>query len=228
MKHFLLTRWNQLDDTDSVYSFNKVNDPEKWNTERKSLFEKYCLPSVKAQTNKNFIWLLAFNSNTPKSLYSEYEKLPYVKIIFDCHPSTYIRNLKGNEIKEGEWITTSRLDNDDVIHQAYIDSVKNLFKGKEFIVDFNGCQYDTQTKRLHDPVRAKPNKAFLSLHEQVLDDIKTCCWKSHSNMYAHLPGRKYRTTMYCQIIHGNNIANKIVGKDITSKKELLYFRKLLK
>ena len=62
-------------------------DP-KWLTERQTLFEKFCLPSVMSQTNKNFEWILIADVRTPEVskkvlkaypatvVYGDFENLP--------------------------------------------------------------------------------------------------------------------------------------------------------
>ena len=64
MKHFLVTRFNL---TVSEWKTTKNGEPvlsEKWLKNRFLLFENYCLPSVKNQTNQNFIWCVFFDVNT--------------------------------------------------------------------------------------------------------------------------------------------------------------------
>jgi Protein of unknown function (DUF3118). len=60
-KHFLITRFN-------VPLFKKTNVviSEEYLDKRFYLFEKYCFPSVKEQTDKNFTWLVFFDSRTPQ------------------------------------------------------------------------------------------------------------------------------------------------------------------
>lgn len=62
-QHFILTRFNLL-------LWDKAKDDRKvrtikWLEHRFSLFEKYCLPSVKNQTCQDFEWIVLFDSMTP-------------------------------------------------------------------------------------------------------------------------------------------------------------------
>ena len=40
---------------------------ERWLEHRFEIFERYCLPSVAAQTSRNFTWLCLFDAATPES-----------------------------------------------------------------------------------------------------------------------------------------------------------------
>ena len=55
VQHFLLTRFNlKLKEWQTTKQGESVGS-ELWLTKRFELFRKYCLPSVKQQTNQNFI-----------------------------------------------------------------------------------------------------------------------------------------------------------------------------
>jgi hypothetical protein len=226
MKHYILTRWNQLHDNSHVYNFKGITDPEKWNEERMNLFEKYCLFSVNAQVNKDFTWVLAFNSKTPKKYYEKYQKYPYIKIIFDMHPFTYMNKIYGKEIKKGDWIATTRLDNDDCLHPNYIKEVKSKFDNKYALVDTAGCQFDVKNNTFHDSGRRYPNSPFLTVFEKAGEfsdhPIHTAYYKSHTNLHLSFKGRPQilisdKGKLYCQIIHDNNVCNKINGEKIYIK-----------
>ena len=65
LQHFLLTRFNIL-----LWRQDKEGKKvrtTKWLEHRFSLFEKYCLPSIKYQTCQNIEWIVLFDSMTPDS-----------------------------------------------------------------------------------------------------------------------------------------------------------------
>ena len=64
-KHFVITRFN-------LPIFPTRNNGEKvkncdvdFLNKRLDIFEKYCMPSLKNQTNQDFIWFVMFDANTP-------------------------------------------------------------------------------------------------------------------------------------------------------------------
>ena len=62
-EHLIITRFNL-----NLYARDKHDAPtrtERWLAHRFEVFERYCLPSVAAQTNPNFRWLCLFDAATP-------------------------------------------------------------------------------------------------------------------------------------------------------------------
>ena len=218
MKHYILTRWNQSHNKENIYNFEGINDSEKWMEERVVLFEKYCLPSIDKQTNMDFTWILSFSSLTDPKYYEKYQNYPYIRIVFDIHPTTYLNSIYGSEINEGDWIATTRLDNDDSLHPNFIKEVKSKFKNKYELIDTLGCQYDINTQKFHDTGRTHPNSPFLTVFEKAgeFDDhnIHTCFYKSHTHLHNNMDSELIQDILYCQVIHDNNVSNKIVGEEI--------------
>ena len=75
IQHFILTRFNLLlwnKDKEG----NKVRSKE-WLEHRFTLFERYCLPSIKNQTCQEFEWIVLLDSTTPekfKERIAEYQR----------------------------------------------------------------------------------------------------------------------------------------------------------
>ena len=59
--HFVLTRF-----AEDVFKQSRKIKVEEWLNNRIKLFEKFCLPSIMNQTNKNFKWLLFIDKNLSK------------------------------------------------------------------------------------------------------------------------------------------------------------------
>lgn len=68
MQHFILTRFN-LNLWHKDKNDNEINRNE-WLAYRLNLFETYCLPSVVAQTEQNFKWIILVDKETPKEFQS--------------------------------------------------------------------------------------------------------------------------------------------------------------
>ena len=66
-QHYLITRFNLKKEG---WNLSKNNIPvltEEWLERRFKLFESFCFPSVKHQSNQNFTWLVYFDVDTPKT-----------------------------------------------------------------------------------------------------------------------------------------------------------------
>lgn len=218
MKHYIFTRWNLLTDSSDLYNNSLIKDKDSWMRHRVELFEKYTLPSVMKQTNKNFIWLLSFSKNTPKHYYQKYLQNKFIKIIHTSH----IKYLKDNLISDNIFIT-SRLDNDDVIFPEYINTIQKSIGNYTTILDSYGYSYNILTKKWYiPPERKRTNSPFLTLVEFLNpgEFPKTCFYDQHSVMPDYFPGRwinKQTNPLYCIIVHDKNLMNKSLGKEIIVK-----------
>lgn len=229
-KHFIFTRWNLLgpDPNLNIYTNPQVKDPEAWMEHRCNLFNEITLPSVMLQTNTNFTWLLAFARQTPKKVTDFYASFPRVKIIYD-YPRTWSREKAG--LKTGEWVITSRLDNDDYIFPQYIEKVQERFNSEFLIVDTDGRQLDLATGKHYTVERKTCNSPFISLIEKVNtpfmsisndpnekrlieDRVKTVYFCQHSKMEWHFPAVKINEVLYKMVIHDRNAANRIIGYEV--------------
>lgn len=62
VKHFVITLFNI-----KIYQKDKAKRDvltDEWLRERLDLFERYCLPSMKQQTDKDYVWLCLFDKET--------------------------------------------------------------------------------------------------------------------------------------------------------------------
>jgi len=225
-KHYIFTRWNLSMEGQSVYNNPKIPDPEEWMQHRIKLFETYTLPSVMNQTCRNFQWLLSFAKETPEEITDRYRGYPFVKCIYQ-YPADFVRGLFGTVLNNGDYLITSRLDNDDKVELNWIERIQSQFKNQDFlIVDTDGRQLDLATGKYYTTARKPPNSPFLSLIErvgvkykslngtQIDEPIKSCYYCSHTKMTWHFPAIKIYEPLYTMIIHDRNISNKIVGEEL--------------
>ncbi|MEC4887300.1 MAG: glycosyltransferase, partial [Scytonema sp. PMC 1070.18] len=132
-EHLIITRFNVTVD----FSKPRVGIDSEWLTHRFRLFENFCYPSIHAQSNQNFKWLIYFDQETPeyfKNKIKEYaEWSNFIPI--------YIKNRFTNEINREnvlnylngvEYLITTRLDNDDAVSKDFIQEIQNKFQKQEF------------------------------------------------------------------------------------------------
>ncbi len=77
--HYLITRFNLKTANWAVTKNKEALLTEAWMNHRLWLFENFCLPSVAAQVNKDFEWLIYFDLSTPDQYKVQIDKLtaPY-------------------------------------------------------------------------------------------------------------------------------------------------------
>ncbi len=208
----LLTRFNLTVDLD--YTWNLDHD---YLEKRFDLFEKYCLPSVKNQTSKDFKWLIYFDEKTDekfkrraerwKEEFSNIELLFLPPLIPCIFPPTIEKYLD-----ESENILTVRCDNDDAIEASYIENlqkrasdIKNI--GKGVILDVPcGLQYFLKTQSIYK--LHVPYFHFIALLT-TRANFSTVLDYDHTKIKAVFPASTINTSkpMWCEIVNGTNIVN---------------------
>ncbi|PHS63344.1 MAG: hypothetical protein COB12_09335 [Flavobacterium sp.] len=224
-QHFLITRFN-LKKTD--WTTNKKNVPvltEEWHKNRFKLFTDYCFPSVDSQINKNFIWIVFFDTSTSETyrkVISLLEnKMPNFKPIFIDGMDLFLPSIK-EYIKDfdEEYIITTGIDNDDCISNTFIDEIQNKFNKQEFmLLDFvDGYTIQTQSeikigKKLHQ------YNPFISLFEKN-DNPKTIKNVSHRNWKKEKNIVQIRDVrIWSSVIHHENKVNEFTGYGNVNLKE---------
>ena len=74
-KHFLITRFNVPLKIYDIGNENARGISDAYLKKRFDIFEKYCFPTVKNQTNKNFIWIVILSDKTPDVYKSKMDNL---------------------------------------------------------------------------------------------------------------------------------------------------------
>ncbi len=217
--HFLLTRFN--------ITSGFVPDPlglnAKWLEHRFALFENFCLPSVLAQRQLNFYWLILMDARTPTRwmdrLREGLKPFPLTRVLT---AERYSGEIYVNEIKRiaAELsiarVVTTRLDNDDAIANDYMANILSCAlkqaPDKHCVINFrNGCQL---RKDGLFAVSFKVN-AFLSMVSPVCD-LKTCLHAEHGRMDevapVFEPDRFGQSFSWLQVIHDTNYANEVNRK----------------
>jgi hypothetical protein len=218
-QHLLITRFN-LKNPD--WKFTKNNDTlldDQWMKDRMELFQNYCLPSVVSQTNKNFKWLLFFDSSTSDFFKNEIQKtvLDYSNILifyingmpeFDSSILKYV----SENTKDKPYLITSRIDNDDCIHIDFINEVQQKFNNQNFMAfDFiKGYTLQVEPKIMLGKKEHIFNP-FISLIEKN-ENPKTV-WHYVHNMWKKEPRVTQVTDkrIWMSIIHKKNKVNKFDG-----------------
>ena len=145
-QHFLLTRFNvglysTRQDAGPVDRSGRrpASNPDDWMEHRLRLFDRYCLPSVKNQSNKNFTWLVMFDERTPtrfKERIDHYSRdccMVTLYLNIDRPSTSTFREecckcakeyISQKVDEDTRYVVTTRLDNDDAVHPDFIKHVQ--------------------------------------------------------------------------------------------------------
>lgn len=218
-QHFVITRFNLRK---KEWLETKNNSPvltNNWMDNRLKLFEDYCFSSLLKQSQQNFIWLVFFDVSTTTIYRYKIEQLKqqfsnFVPIYIDGMDAFYPAiKTQIAQMLTSPFVITSRLDNDDSLHQDYIKEVQKHFFQQQFTaIDF----VDGYTLQIEPMVRfakhSHTHNPFLSLIERR-EDFKTVWvkerhgqWSKEKNLIS-VRGKR----MWMSVIHGENKVNQFKG-----------------
>lgn len=230
--HFILTRFNL-----TLWTRDKNGssiDRNEWFRERLKLFETYCLPSVKAQTCRDFTWVLLCEKETGISgddkwieeKMEEYKRLcPQIRPIWvrnkygrafaSIFRNATIKLLRERSLQNDDLCLTTYLDNDDMLHPLYVQFVRQEAAksgvGTAISYDY-GLQYFTE---LNLATRVSyPNNHFMTFVENVRN-VRTCYgYGSHFLLektkvinVCHI--KNIGWPMWVEVVHGSNVDNDV-------------------
>lgn len=217
-QHYIITRFNLRRDDWNLTKNNEKVLSDDWLKDRFELFENYCFPSIKNQINQNFLWLVFFDLNTPQKYK---DKIENYKLEFKNFYPFFIDGMQSflpsiiksiNELDDKPYIITSRLDNDDSLHQDYVKVVQSYFdKQDQMAIDF----IDGYTLKMDNSILIGYKKfmynPYISLIERK-ENYKTVWhlghthWKYEKNV-INIKNKR----LWITIIHNKNKANKFYG-----------------
>lgn len=223
MQHFVLTRFNIA----SPGREAPIRNAPGWLGRRFDLFEAYCLPSMAAQEPGTFRWLIYFDEQTPAEFRSRIEAAQAIVPFDAIFVGPFRAGLAALDVaarltsRNGRLITT-RLDNDDAVSSDFLARVKaeadrfpdgTIINFREGIALQNGRLYTA----------ADESNPFTSLVEQAAD-AATIWAAPHTELATRFPLRQVVTEpCWLQVVHGENVANRIKGKRLADKAVLARF-----
>ena len=219
LQHFILTRFNL---------FLGQNDKEgskvrtiRWLEHRFSLFEHYCLPSIKGQTCQDFEWIVLFDSKTPEQFLgkiADYQKEcpQLIPVFVEPYKGRYFAEIFRTEIVKrlkAERVLSTYLDNDDALNVRFVEDLQQraLSLSDGTFINYNdGYQLFTDYKYLMQI--HYPRNHFVSVVEH--GDPATVRGIFGYGGHYHIEEiegvrieRVVNQPMWCEVIHGKNMLN---------------------
>lgn len=220
--HFIITRFNV-----NIYPIDFPKRLEDtWLSLRFELFQRYCFPTVRAQQEQNFTWLVLFDEQTPARyrkmihIYSAYKNfIPVFCGAYETIMPTVVRHMQ-ELAPQAEWFLGTRLDNDDALSIGFVRCLQEVIRAFDaeklkpsdtLYVNFpNGLQY---SKGKFYDFRDVTN-AFVSLLERR-DSPHTVFWVDHPSIHDVAPVVQAEAKpLWLQIVHDINVYNYIRGDEI--------------
>jgi hypothetical protein len=222
LTHVILTRFNLATKGREAVIRTQPN----WLAGRFDLFEKYCLPSVAAQTNQNFEWILFFDIKTPQQFISRIKEAQSIRYFHAYYTDLFdssgwresIYRLFGEPRTPA--LLTSILDSDDSLCGDYVDTLQKVAKdhvaksrGGDLPLALNFTNgYVLSNGRLY--AHRHTCNAFVNWLEPYDSSARTA---GNMNHIEDIPkwGKDIqidRPGAWLQVVHGGNVSNRIRGR----------------
>lgn len=218
-RHVILTRFNLA----TPGRESAIRNQPGWLAGRFALFERYCLPTLAAQTVGDFRWIVYFDEATPEPFRARIEA---ARRVADFHPyftpifpgerwGISVREILGAGGGAVPWLLSTRLDNDDGLAVDFVARVQAAVAGfgaprrAAFNVT-NGYVFDG--RRAY--ALAHPSNAFASLLEPW-EAARTVSDVQHMRLAEQGPVVQVAGPGgWLQVVHGGNVSNKIRGRRV--------------
>ncbi len=229
VEHFIITRYNlKKEDWLKDVESKKVLDQD-WLRNRNEIFLKYCLPSILNQTTSRFKWILFFqdgSQNLLKPVLTELKKHSFIEAVFCKSYEDFQRNLpallKNKLQKDSSWVLTTRLDNDDALHQDFVlrlqQSVRTVKENTIFHFPY-GLFLDIENKNQLASSYYPMNQFISLLEKKSSGELITVLGREHDKWNKEFKIREiYLSDAWVQITHSRNLANRFSGHPAYSKR----------
>lgn len=176
--HLILTRFNLAikfgcDKREDSKIPDKPWLDEKYLEQRFAVFEKYTFLSLLSQTDQKFRWIVLFHQDTPEKYKKKIAILsdkmnqfePWFMNDDECEHYGMILSKYISGQYAGTEVITTRLDNDDFVHESFVGAIKIqicIDNKAKFLSFMNGLQYDVRNGQFLS--YHYPNNHFLSLY----------------------------------------------------------------
>jgi hypothetical protein len=208
--HVLLTRFN----LPSASAERIIRARQGWLEERVGLFERYCLPSVQAQTSKDLHWIIYFDPESPawlKDWIDGHRSLGFYQPIFrqSVSPDELRADILSVVGTPRDELITSNLDNDDGLAADFTERIRSAGRKGARSAIYITAGLVKHEDRLY--VLKDARNAFCSVRESGTSPL-TCWCDWHNLLGSRMPvievgGRPG----WLQVIHGRNVSNRIRG-----------------
>lgn len=212
--HVVLTRFN----VPSGGREQNLREQPDWLSGRFRLFDQFCLPSIAAQTQQDFRWLVFFDINTPSHFREQIERYRSISAFEPVFVAEWTTELVHQAIAtripgKTQFLLTTRLDNDDGLHPRYLETLRASVRSDSLgFYNFpTGLIYRSGRFYRHDDY----NNAFISYLEPC-DGFATV-WKTPHHKIASSGEPLHQLSLpnaWLQVVHSNNVSNRVKGTRI--------------
>lgn len=198
-------------------------DSAEWLQHRRVLFENFCEPFVRAQTDKDFDWFVLIDESLSDSERKFIKRASGAEVI-SCKSQTHGMQIIARGIRNTcSHVLSIRLDSDDSIAPGFVSGYRKIAESSLMLADdfsrgfqvcyVDGVENEVNHDRWYD--RYYVNNPFVGLVEP-LDSPRgpgLVYQHAHYDLCRHFDAIDVHTRepMWCIRVHGNNVANQVKG-----------------
>ncbi|HEU4807638.1 MAG TPA: glycosyltransferase, partial [Homoserinimonas sp.] len=209
--HVLLTRFN----LPSAGVERSIREHEGWLANRIELFDRYCVPSVRAQSNRNFSWIIYFDPHSPDWLTRRVRDYAESGLFTPLYRAAVSRedllsDIRGTVAPGGGRLVTTNLDNDDALATDFVDRIQSLCDQERRTAIFLVTGLIKSGTGVY--LRVDRDNAFCTVAEPW--DAPVTCWADwHVLLRRSMPVvERQGQPAWLQVVHGENVSNRVRGR----------------
>lgn len=216
-EHFVMTRFNIA----SPGREAAIRTQPGWLAGRFDLFERFCLPSVLAQTSRAFRWIIYFDRDTPEPFRERIGRLardgafvPYFTPLFPA--DGWRRSIIETFAPTAEVVVTTRLDNDDALARDFVARLHDAVAARGHATGSYNFEYGLVRQGAALYRIRHPSNAFFSRVEPNGPDLRPA--PSIQHMRIREMGAVFQiggAPAWMQVIHDTNVSNRIRGSRVS-------------
>jgi hypothetical protein len=213
-KHIILTRFNLQYDL-----LSDIHIQDNWLEERFRLFEQYCFPSIIAQTNQQFDWVILLSDQTPKNYIlritqhtNSYKNIHLELCSYYEDVNILYKTIGLKYIQDYDYLLSTRVDNDDMLAKDFVATLQKhlpVTPMSAVLTFTNGIQW-FERQNIAFAVAYDRNH-FLNFWEEK-QSVRTSLGIDHTKVQSTNLIILREPFMWCEIVHENNISNSYVPK----------------
>jgi hypothetical protein len=218
--HVVMTRFNMA----TPGAEKEIRLRPGWLEGRFELFERYCLPSMAAQTASRdaFNWMVFFDEKTPQAFRDRIEAcrtvFPFIAFFTPIFPAEgwprAVRDTFGET--PAPWLLTTRFDSDDALSVDHVARLQAAVaaRGRERASWNFSHGFVLGGERVY--AHEHRSNAFASWFEPW-EGARTCMSINHMKMAEHGPIHQIDgPAAWLQVVHGGNVSNKVRGRRVNA------------
>ncbi|GAB2456330.1 glycosyltransferase [Xylanimonas ulmi] len=214
--HVIVTRFNLP--SPGAESF--IRAKEGWLRNRVELFETYCLPSMRAQTDRDFTWIVYIDPASPPWFMEWVERTApgaFTALRREAvGPAEMVADIAAVLGSPPDHLLTTNLDNDDAVAVDFVARLRAAGAsqtGRAALYLENGLIL--QGAQLF--ARRDRSNAFCSVVEPW-QGAMTCWADWHNRLDVHMPAvRVSGAPGWLQVVHRTNVSNRVRGRLVSPR-----------